>query len=175
MVQSKSPAPASVESWLSPDQPAQLGNVQVRVVGVTLGRVSVRERHPFPGQENERRQSNEALLSVVILVSNLDANRKLDFKTLAGSHFSFTGDSALLKDNFGNRYRGIDFGFSSLPEFRTEEESIYPGRLVRDQLVFEAPVANATHLDLEIPGKNVGEEGFFRFRIPVEAVRKTGE
>ena len=141
------------------------------MVSVSLGKVALRGRVPFPGDENDRQQSKEALLSVLIEVSNLDPNRKLDFKTLAGSHFSLTRDKALLQDNFGNRYRGIDFGFSALPEFRTEEESVYPGQTIRDQLVFEEPVAKATHLDLEIPGKNVGQEGFFRFRIPAKAVR----
>jgi hypothetical protein len=161
-----------VETWLSPDQAGQLGNVQVRIVSVTLGKVSLRERVPFPGHENDRGQSKEALLSVVLDVLNLDENRKLDFKTLAGSDFSFARDSASLSDNFGNKYRGVSFGFSSLPEFRTLDESIYPNRTIRDQLVFEAPIATAGHLDLEIPGKNVGQEGFFRFRIPATAVLK---
>jgi hypothetical protein len=112
------------------------------------------------------------LLSVVLEISNLDPNRKLDFKTLAGKQFSLERDNATLSDNFGNRYRGIDFGFSALPEFRTEEESIYPGRTIRDQLVFEAPVGNITSIDLEIPGRNVGQSGFFRFRIPTKAIKR---
>jgi hypothetical protein len=165
------PAPP-VETWLSPDQPGQLGNVKVRIVSVTLGKVALRERVPFPGREDERGESKEALLSVLLEVSNVDANRKLDFKTLSGSNFSFVRDNAVLRDNFANQYRGINFGFSSMPEFRTEEESLYPNQSIKDQLVFEAPVKNATHLDLEIPGHNVGQEGFFRFRIPATAVLK---
>ncbi|WP_165232279.1 hypothetical protein [Aquisphaera insulae] len=164
------PAPI-VETWLSPDQPGQLGNVQVRLMSVILAPVSLRDRTPFPGRENERGVSKEPLLSIVVEISNLDQNRKLDFKTLAGKQFSFERDSATLKDNFGNRYRGINFGFSSLPELRTEEESIYPGKSVKDHLVFEAPIGTATHLDLEIPALNVGQSGFFRFRIPAQFIQ----
>ena len=105
-------------------------------------------------------------------VSNLDPNRKLDFKTLAGNGFSLERDNATLRDNLGNRYRGINFGFSSLPEFRTEDASIYPGKAIKDQLVFEVPIGTATHLDLEIPGENVGQAGFFRFRIPVQTIQR---
>jgi hypothetical protein len=170
------PAPASapaVETWLSPDQPGQLGNVRVRLLAVIVAPVSLRDRVPFPGRENERGESKEPLLSIIVEVSNLDPNRKLDFKTLAGARFSFGRDNATLRDNLGNRYRGIDFGFSSLPEFRTEDASIYPGKAIKDQLVFEAPIGNATHLDLEIPAANVGQTGFFRFRIPTKAIQRT--
>ena len=38
--------------------------------------------------------------------------------------------------------------------------------MIKDQLVFEAPIGTAAHLDLQIPAMNVGQEGFFRFRIP---------
>ena len=106
-------------------------------------------------------------------ISNLDPNRKLDFKTFAGKQLSFERDNATLRDNFGNRYRGIDFGLSSLPEFRAEDESIYPGKMIKDHLVFEAPIATAAHLDLEIPAVNVGQTGFFRFRIPAQAIQRT--
>jgi hypothetical protein len=39
--------------------------------------------------------------------------------------------------------------------------------------VFEAPIATAAHLDLEIPAVNVGQTGFFRFRIPAQAIQRT--
>jgi hypothetical protein len=84
-----------------------------------------------------------------------------------------SGTAPHTRDNFGNHYRGINFGFSTLPEFRTEDESIYPGKSIKDQLVFEAPIGTATHLDLEIPGANVGQAGFFRFRIPAQAIQRT--
>ena len=166
------PAPV-VETWLSPDQPGQLGNVQVRLISVTLAPVFLRERTPFPGKENARGESKEPLLSIVLEISNLDANRKLDYKTLAGQRFALGQDKATLRDNFGNHYRSIGFGFSDLPEFRTEEESIYPGKMIKDQLVFEAPIGTAVHLDLEIPATNVGQAGFFRFRIPAQAIQRT--
>jgi hypothetical protein len=169
----KAPIPVK-ETWLRPDQPGQLGKAQVRLLAVIVGPVLVRDRTPFPGQENARSQSKEPLLSIVVEVSNLDPNRKLDYKTLAGERFSIKQDSATLRDNFGNRYRGISFGFGSLPAFRTEEESIYPGKAIKDHLVFEVPIGTAAHLDLEIPGENVGEDGFFRFRIPSQYIQHIG-
>ena len=65
------PAPV-VETWLSPDQPGQLGNVQVRLSSVTLGRVVLRDRTPFPGRENALGESKDQLLSIVVEISNLD-------------------------------------------------------------------------------------------------------
>jgi hypothetical protein len=166
------PAPI-VETWLSPDQPGQLGNVQVRLSSVILGPVFLRERTPFPGRENARGESQKSLLSIVLEVSNLDPNRKLDYKTFAGDRFTLERDNATLSDNFGNHYRGAAFGFSDLPEFRTEEASIYPGQMIKDQIIFEATIGTATHLDLEIPALNVGQAGFFRFRIPARAIQRT--
>ncbi len=166
------PAPV-IETWLSPDQPGQLGNVQVRRSSVTLGQVVLRDQTPFPGREKARGESKDPLLSIVLEISNLDPNRKLEYKTFAGQSLVLERDNAALRDNFGNRYRGIDFGFSSLPEFRTEDESIYPGKMIKDHLVFEAPIATAAHLDLEIPAVNVGQTGFFRFRIPAHAIQRT--
>ena len=45
--------------------------------------------------------------------------------------------------------------------------------MIKDHLVFEAPIATAAHLDLEIPAVNVGQTGFFRFRIPAQAIQRT--
>ena len=73
------PAPV-VHTWLSSDQPGQLGNVQLRLLSVTLAPVFLRERTPFPGTENARGKSKEPLLSIVLEVLNLDPNRKLDYK-----------------------------------------------------------------------------------------------
>ena len=154
------PAPV-VETWLSPDQPGQLGDVQVRLLSVTLAPVVL-----LTAYNDERAKSKEPMLSIVLEVSNVGPNLKLDFKTLSGERFFGQEHKATLVDNFGNHYRGIDFGSSSRPEFRTVDASIYPGKMIKDQLVFEAPIGTAAHLDLQIPAMNVGQEGFFRFRIP---------
>ena len=50
-------------------------------------------------------------------VLNLDPNRKLDYKTFAGQGFALEQNNATLRDNFGNHYRSIEFGFSDHSRF----------------------------------------------------------
>jgi hypothetical protein len=121
----------------------------------------------LPG-ENGRTWSKDSLLSVYLEVRNLDDGRKLDYRTFAGGAFE---RGAGLSDDLGNRYKGVDFGFSATPEGSTPSESIYPGKAVADHVVFEPPVGKASFLTLESPASYAGlKEGVFRFKIPTRAV-----
>ena len=104
---------------------------------------------------------------------NTNPTKKVEYHSWAGKDISFDRDFASLKDNFGNRYKRITFGFASKPVGAVERsESIYPNKSVSDLLVFEVPLDTATHLDLELPAKNYGSEGMVRFRIPIKSVTR---
>jgi hypothetical protein len=162
------PAKPELEAVAFPE-PARLGNVEVRVVRVVRGKVPLRDRHPFPGQDG-RGVSKDELLSVYVEVKNLDDGRKLDYQTFAGDVLGRSGCGLI--DDLGNRYRGVGFGFSSTPDGRTESESIYPGKAVGDHLVFEVPVEKASFLILELQAKRAAlDAGVFRFKIPTTAIQ----
>ena len=93
---------------MSPDQPGQLGDVQVRLLSVTLAPVVL-----LTAYNDERAKSKEPMLSIVLEVSNVGPNLKLDFKTLSGERFFGQEHKATLVDNLGNPYRG------SISELRT--------------------------------------------------------
>jgi hypothetical protein len=115
--------------------------------------------------------SKDDLLMVELALLNTNPTRKVEYHSWSGRDISLDRHYATLKDNFGNSYRRINFGFSSHPVGAVERfESIYPNKSLTDILVFEVPLDTATHLDLEMPAKNHGNKGMIRFRIPMEWV-----
>jgi hypothetical protein len=77
-----------------------------------------------------------------------------------------------LTDDLGNTYDLAKFALGYEPLFHTASESIHPGKTILDALVFEAPVAEAKRLSLELPASAFGSSGPpVRFRIPTSEVR----
>jgi hypothetical protein len=163
------PKPAEPQ-WVDFPDAGQLDNVQVRVVNATQSKVQLKERISFPGTDGIT-ESKDDLLAVYIEIKNLDPNRKVDYSSFGRQDFDI-GHAATLKDDLGNRYKRITFGFSHQPVGRIEAESIYPGKVINDVLIFEQPVGNAKHLDLELPGSKLGISGVFRLRIPVKVLNQ---
>jgi hypothetical protein len=157
------PAAKSSEEWVTAPTPAKLGDVIVKVSTVKIDRV------PLKGITGEG-QSQEPLLMVSLEISNTNPNRKIDYKSWAGEQISFGRDFASLKDNNGNSYKRISFGFSERVIGRSDSDSIYPEKALGDILVFEIPLKTAEALHLELPAPNVGEKGFFRIRIPASMI-----
>jgi hypothetical protein len=103
-----------------------------------------------------------------VRIENAKRGRKLNYHTWAGAPISFERDYGTLRDDLGNSYKRIDFGFGTTPSGRIESESLYPGNPLSDVLVIETPIEGAKHLDLELPAKNVGGDGVFKIRIPFD-------
>jgi hypothetical protein len=151
------------DEWTPHNKPIRSGDVQVQITGVSVGKVPLKD-------VLREGQSKDALLMVKLELLNQSATRKLEYRGWAGRDFALGRDYATVKDNFGNGYKRISFGFSSQPVGAVERtESIYPNKSVTDVLVFEPPLDTATHLDLELPAKNFGGEGMLRFRVPKSA------
>jgi len=161
------PAPEKKETeWVVAPTPARLGDVEVKVVSAKVAPVALR------GPTGEG-QSKEPQLILTIEVSNTNQNRKIDYRTWAGADLSFERDSATLKDNFENTYKRITFGIFDRPIGRVVSDSVYPSKSLTDVLVFEAPLEKIQHLDLDLPGKNIGEKGLFKIRIPSTMIQKS--
>lgn len=154
-------APGPVESRAQFGQAVRLDDVQVRLTSVKLGKVLLKTI----GGTGE---SSKSHLLVGVALQNMNQTRKLDYKTWAGETFDLDGAFATARDNFGNSYKRVGFGFSTHPVGGIRgSETLYPGKPVADLLVFEAPIEAATYLDFDLPAKNFGGEGVFRFRVPV--------
>lgn len=152
------------QEWVVAPTPAALGDVKVEVHYATVCEVPLKT---FRGETT----SQNPQLVIVVVVTNSSATRKVDYRTWAGPEFTIDYDDfARLTDNFGNTYKRVRF--SDTPVGRVEADSVYPGKWLPDVLVFEPPLGNAEYLNLELPGKNVGVDGVYRFRIPTSMIRK---
>jgi hypothetical protein len=70
--------------------------------------------------------------------------------------------SLRLSDDLGNRYeRRLKV---------SANETLRPGDATQTALDFQAPFDKASTLFLELPASHVGEQGAFKFRIPVAAI-----
>lgn len=152
-------------AWAPANRPLKFGDVQLRVVSATVGRIQMK------GSLSDGYESADSYLKLVLEVSNSSQDRKLDFASWMGSDFAISRDYASVRDNHNNIYKRIDFGFSTRAEGQIDRESLYPGKSVRDVLVFEPPIRNVEYLRLELPAKNFGGDGMIRFEIPAEMIK----
>lgn len=149
------------DNWLDASKPVRVGDAQIWITGVRVGKV------PLTDITGYAAESVENHLMITIRITNLNPVRKLDYRTWRGLDFAFEQDYATLEDNFGNRYKRVQFGLGSVPRGAVDGgESVYPNRSVVDMLVFEPPVPNVQSLNLTLPCANLGMEGIVRLRIP---------
>lgn len=153
--------------WTIARLPATLGDVELRVVGVRVGRVGVRDT--FDGKIG---QSADDLLAIEIEIRNHSGARKVEYRTW-GKAVSYADATATLSDGFGNTYAARSPG-SSLATVvgAIASASVYPGDSIRDVLIFDPPVGAAEYLNLDLPGVSVGQEGSVRFMIPTRMIER---
>jgi len=154
------------EKWAPVSAAVKQGGAEVRILEVSLGQVAIKES--FSGDTG---QSKDELLAVKIEIKNLTTTKKLEYRSWAGADFSIGRDYATLEDTFDNVYKRITFGMDK-PVGRLSAVSVYPGKSVTDILVFEKPLNTVKALRLELPAKNVGGTGMFRFEIPAETIKR---
>lgn len=139
-------------------QAAVIGDVEVSISEVIAGRVPL-ERLGDGGESESR------LLRLVIRVQTRNETQKVDYRSWQAGFLS----SAKCVDNFGNRYKGIDFGFATKVVGHVASASVSAGRPASDVLVFELPIPKTEYIDIDLDGENVGERSSFRFRVPASA------
>jgi len=147
--------------WASVETPVKQGDIMVRIVTASVRKIPLEK--DFMGNSQT---SEEEHLLIEVEISNLSESKKYSYCTWAGADFALNRDFATIQDNFANTYKRTNFGLMTKPEGRTDNESIYPGKSIRDVLVFERPVDSTEYLNLELPGQNFGGEGMLRIRIP---------
>ena len=161
--QAPTPQPPTAEN------PIRFGSVEIRIAKVKVGKIRAEgtksEIGPFVAIELE--------------IKNISDSKKIDFTTWQREDKgSRAAGYASLRDNVGNEYDQVDL--MTMPRItdkgivhtKTLSESIYPGKMIIDTLVFQPPVENVQYLDLELPAISFGEDGKFRVRIPVGMIEK---
>ncbi len=156
--------PDKAEEWVEVPASTRLGEVEAKVISTQIKYVKLKD---VIGDENE---SSELHIVISIRVNNLSSTKKIDYSSWAGRDIFLGDDTAHLSDNLGNVYRPITFGYFDEIVGQIREASIYPNKTLVDHLVFEVPVEGVQHLQLEMPGGNVGAEGKFKFRIPDSSI-----
>lgn len=162
-----SPPPKEPEiEWAPAENPVRQGDVEVQVKSVRVGKVPLKDSYG-----DGTGQSQDILLMIELEVRNLSDTKKLNYRTWGGRAVSF-GNRTGLTDNFDNRYKVVNFGFGNEVVGAVESESVYPGKSVKDMLVFEEPITKAESLNLELPAEQFGGEGILRIRIPASMIQK---
>ncbi len=135
-------------------------NVKIKITSCEIGKVSLKEIF------GDMSISNDNLLMIQIRVTNLNPTNKLNYNTWAGETISLSDDYAILKDNYNNIYKRINFGYTSEIVGRTKNKSIYPNQSISDLLVFEKPIDSIQNLKLELPALNIDGLGKIYIEIP---------
>lgn len=99
-------------------------------------------------------------LHIIVTVSNLSTNQKVEFHT-------WRNGDARLTDDSGNVYSYINFGYAT-PEYLLNDATIYPQQTITDNLVFQRPVSGAKWFHLALICANYGGTGSLRFEVPAE-------
>ena len=161
--------PSELKNWIAADKNSgKLGDIAVMVMSAKTGIVQLRE-HLMDAEDGT---SKDPHLTIWLTIQNQSERKKLDYQSWASDLFSFGNDRVTLKDDAGNSYRGVNFGLSTKVKGAAGSESVYPGKDIQDALVFELPIDKIEYLELVLPGKHIGEEGEFRFRIPKAMIKK---
>ncbi|WP_162672522.1 hypothetical protein [Gemmata massiliana] len=164
--QEASQSSGSADARVPPESPARLGDIQVRITKVTVGKIPVKAL-------GMNAVSEDVLLAVTLELMNVNPTKKMEYQSWSGTGSFIDRGDVTLTDDFGNRYNRITFGLGTQPVGALKRtESIYPNAVLNDVVVFEVPIAQATHLSLELPAQNFGDKGSLRFRIPMDFVTR---
>lgn len=158
------PAPPAIQ-WAGFSDMIEQDGIRVSLADAVVGKVDVKD---YDGVS----QSVDDLLAIDIRIENTLPTKIVTYRSFAGREISFGSDSARIKDNFDNSYRLISFGYSGDIVGRVDFEDIRPGDVITDRLVFQLPIDATEELFLELPAQVLGGDGWFRFRIPIEQVRR---
>ena len=139
------------------------------VVSARVGKVAYKS---FMSQDME---TDEEYFVVELEASNTTTNEKFKYYTFRDRETSFLADreEISLTDSKGNVYDSVSVGSKNQPTGAVSYlESLYPGKSVRDILVFEAPIKGNGPYRLALPLSKFDGEGFATWEIPESALKR---
>lgn len=130
---------------------------------------------------SERDRDSKYNTGCICLIVSVGIKNNSEFKKVDFTGYVFQNDLSSLRyedysiyatDDFGNKYESP----KSSALYRTisgnlVSESIYPKKSVVDLIHYEKPVKGVSWVYLELPMKNIGEEGVMRFKIPAKMIK----
>lgn len=143
------------------DRTATLGIFKVEIIKGGSGKIQVHDDiRRFTGP------SKESHAWIKLRITNTSDKALRYYDPWCGKDFTLKRDFASLRDDVGNAYPRITFGFSQIPNGQLKSRTrVEPEGSIVDILVFDAPVAKAERFTLTMPGENVGERGVFTLRF----------
>lgn len=148
-------------------EPINIGSIKATITEARIGKVPLYQRIM-----EEEQVSKEDLLLIRITIANTSKTKKIDYEGWMSPFASIKDIEATLTDDAGNNYRMADFGATVQVKDASMDNSIYPGKSTKDVVVFERPIDGAKYLDLTLSAEGCREDGKFRFRIPVEMIKR---
>jgi hypothetical protein len=136
----------------------QQGMVRVQVVGAAVGPVQV--------VDAKRKYTKQRYLALAVRVQHLGNGPSVRFV-----HWGTTGERsvpAATAEASGRKLSAADLG-SQVAAGTTYGHDLFPGKLVDDLLVFEAP-AQPGPLRVDLPAEAWGGRGVFRFQVPASMI-----
>ena len=166
----ETPAPNVIkpakDDWIvEPNGSITAGNLSISLTNYVIG-------HWLISRRDTTIATPEQYLVIEVQIVNKSDTKRVDYKSWQSSGFSIGRGFAYVKDEFGNHYKRIDFGFDIFPKGHVENATIEPEGKITDVMVFEKPIPKSTKLIIELPGENIGlDEKTLKFEIkkPVES------
>lgn len=150
--------------WSPANEVIRHGDIEIRVVSVRVGKVTMESDEI----DRVKWETDDAMLRVELELVNVSQSRKIDYLSWRRT------DGAGLVDNFGNDYRMRGDGTFSvaMPAGGIAVAAVYPGKAIRDVLVFQEPVAGVSFLRLELPARVFKGSGDLRIEIPASMIER---
>jgi hypothetical protein len=142
VAEARKPTPIYVDA--SKGQEGTLGAIRVSVSSAKVSSVPLNVL-------GEQTQSEQPHLTIGLRLRNVSDTRKVNYSSYNSAFLS----NLALKDNFGNSFQRVMFGFGTDVVGQAQSQAIYPGKWVDDVLVFEKPIDKAEFLLLTLSGENV--------------------
>jgi len=153
--------------WRPANVAQQVGNVRVSIENVIVGTVPL-----FNSILDRKSESKDKLLTVWLKIENVSNRKKIDYSGWMDQFASLRDIDATLTDDADNRYRSVRFSATSAVEGAKANSSIYPGKSIKDAVVFELPVKGVKFLRLKLSGRAFGSKDDLRFEIPGSMIQK---
>lgn len=140
-----------------------VGHVRVAIKKATVGKV------PLKAADGSITYADEPRLMIALRIENVSDKKRSEYNTWVPD-LEAARTVARLTDDRGAELKRVTFGFGNNVKDRTVLDTLTPGKVINDLLVFEAPAANAKALKLVLPGANCGVKGSFEFDIDAATV-----
>ena len=143
------------------NEPMTIDGLAVRVVSVGVGKARV-----YAADQTMIVEDQQDSMLVAIELRAEDRSRTYPYRTWRAVTRRFA------IDDDGVAYAGRLGTFTAEYPGFVSSRSVGGDEKVTDTLVFARPIGAAKYVDLDLPGKNAGVDGVFRFRIPRSAWEK---